>query len=372
LNGPRHHQSFLRAILDSPNDDLPRLVYADFLEESGEADRAEFIRIQCELATVGFSRERRNALESRERELLTKYVEVWKLPIRGHQTFRRGFVDTLWTSANFLLAGDPERISDSTVRTLRITNADQRIDDLAEYRGFANIEHLDLTNNNLSGDYRLRAILGNPHLGKLKGLNLHNNRIWADDVLRLAQSPVARHLTHLDLSGNGIGNDGLRHLLAEPGYANLEELIVRSDGLPEYECITADGLGAYFPGEHLSKLRHFDIAGHRIGETGFAFVCQSAMRCPIQTLSVASNHLGGDGSGFIKAIFEPIGEVPLRAINYGGNELVARDARHLLRWPHLEHMFEFRLTGCEMWDDTREMLLASPHAAKFQLDGETP
>lgn len=38
---------FLRAIVNSPDDDLPRLVYADFLEEKGEADHAVFIRQQC-------------------------------------------------------------------------------------------------------------------------------------------------------------------------------------------------------------------------------------------------------------------------------------------------------------------------------------
>jgi uncharacterized protein (TIGR02996 family) len=40
----------LRAILDDPDDDAPRLVYADWLEEHGEAERAEFIRVQVERA----------------------------------------------------------------------------------------------------------------------------------------------------------------------------------------------------------------------------------------------------------------------------------------------------------------------------------
>jgi uncharacterized protein (TIGR02996 family) len=40
----------LAAVLDSPSDDAPRLVYADWLDEHGQADRAEFIRLQCEMA----------------------------------------------------------------------------------------------------------------------------------------------------------------------------------------------------------------------------------------------------------------------------------------------------------------------------------
>jgi uncharacterized protein (TIGR02996 family) len=46
-------QALLQAIIESPADDLPRLVYADWLEEHGEADRAELIRVQIKLA--GFS-----------------------------------------------------------------------------------------------------------------------------------------------------------------------------------------------------------------------------------------------------------------------------------------------------------------------------
>lgn len=42
--------SFLRTICDHPDDDLPRLVYCDWLDENGQSERAEFIRIQIELS----------------------------------------------------------------------------------------------------------------------------------------------------------------------------------------------------------------------------------------------------------------------------------------------------------------------------------
>lgn len=45
--------SLLSAIWDQPYGDTPRLVYADWLQETGEpanVGRAEFIRVQCELA----------------------------------------------------------------------------------------------------------------------------------------------------------------------------------------------------------------------------------------------------------------------------------------------------------------------------------
>jgi uncharacterized protein (TIGR02996 family) len=46
-------RGFLRAIIAAPDDDLPRLVFADWLDERGHHARAEFIRVQCELAGTG-------------------------------------------------------------------------------------------------------------------------------------------------------------------------------------------------------------------------------------------------------------------------------------------------------------------------------
>lgn len=46
----RDRQALLRAIRDSPDDDLPRLAFADLLEENGGDEHAEFIRHQIELA----------------------------------------------------------------------------------------------------------------------------------------------------------------------------------------------------------------------------------------------------------------------------------------------------------------------------------
>jgi len=43
------HAAFLADIFASPADDTVRLIYADFLEEHGEPERAEFIRVQIAL-----------------------------------------------------------------------------------------------------------------------------------------------------------------------------------------------------------------------------------------------------------------------------------------------------------------------------------
>ncbi len=42
-------EAFIEAIAADPAEDTPRLAFADWLQENGEEDRAEFVRIACEL-----------------------------------------------------------------------------------------------------------------------------------------------------------------------------------------------------------------------------------------------------------------------------------------------------------------------------------
>lgn len=50
------HAAFLRTIIENPADDGPRRVYADWLEEQGNGGRADFIRTQIQLASMGGDR----------------------------------------------------------------------------------------------------------------------------------------------------------------------------------------------------------------------------------------------------------------------------------------------------------------------------
>jgi uncharacterized protein (TIGR02996 family) len=54
------HPGLLRAILERPDDDNVRMVYADWLDDHGEAERAEFIRLQITLAGLDESAPRCN------------------------------------------------------------------------------------------------------------------------------------------------------------------------------------------------------------------------------------------------------------------------------------------------------------------------
>lgn len=71
-------RAFLAEICNDPSNDVPRLTYADWLDEHGESERAEFVRVQCELAknlngsTAIHSASEWHRLRRRERELFLK------------------------------------------------------------------------------------------------------------------------------------------------------------------------------------------------------------------------------------------------------------------------------------------------------------
>src|SRR5262245_65825725 len=73
------HDDFLRAILAEPDEDAPRLVYADWLDEHGDP-RGEFIRLQIERARLDEDDPRQAGLKQREGELFARYGMEWVAP----------------------------------------------------------------------------------------------------------------------------------------------------------------------------------------------------------------------------------------------------------------------------------------------------
>src|SRR4051794_31473628 len=102
-----HEDGFLQTNIDNPDDDTPRLVYADWLDEHGDPARAEFIRVQCELAKLPDHDPRVRALEDREHELLGANEGEWFPDATGlHEwEWSRGFVDDVTADHQQLTSG---------------------------------------------------------------------------------------------------------------------------------------------------------------------------------------------------------------------------------------------------------------------------
>ncbi len=84
--------AFLRAARETPDDDAPRLVLADWLEEHGDehdSARAALVRLQCERARLDADDPRGADLLREEAKLWNKHTNAWFGPMRDFCFGRR-------------------------------------------------------------------------------------------------------------------------------------------------------------------------------------------------------------------------------------------------------------------------------------------
>jgi uncharacterized protein (TIGR02996 family) len=173
-------REFLRAIREKPDDDTVRLAFADWLEEGGDPDRAELIRVQCELEPVRFEidRPRVEELVRREEELFHAHEEEWETRGRfrwgeGYGPYlRRGVPEVACVSLDFLLKeGEEFFAAYPTLRELAVFGVYYRCDQLARLGLLARLDVLEIADWVSIPD--AEALLRLPRVGA--GLTL---RVW--------------------------------------------------------------------------------------------------------------------------------------------------------------------------------------------------
>src|SRR5262249_36565663 len=114
----------------APDDDAPRLVFADWCDEHGDPERAEFIRLQFEAerheewtpARLDID-ERADALLERNRDRWLRDVPGWALDPEwppGARSFRRGFLNQVSVTAENFLTSSAELFAAAPVREARV------------------------------------------------------------------------------------------------------------------------------------------------------------------------------------------------------------------------------------------------------------
>ena len=168
---------FLKALLTDPEDDTLRLAMADWLDENGDATRAEFIRTQIELARGVANRARRIELEARQSKLLFAHDAEWVAPLAevlrckpgewGGWVFRRGFVEYFRLKARTVLTHGFRLVQLTPVRELYL-EADTGV--LAELwsqpwvRSLTHVYEIRVT------EAVAEAMISSPHLSNLRYL----------------------------------------------------------------------------------------------------------------------------------------------------------------------------------------------------------
>lgn len=272
-----HEEAFLSAIREAPSDDAPRLIYADWLEEHGRTDRAEFIRVQCQIARASEAESERNLLLTRAESLLRTHWDEWVGPLRaivgprrdrygerwldeeyhpeGLRRFHRGFVDTLALDAENFLRNVKHLKCLVPLRELRLWGAGRCAERLAQEPELAGLSALSFT------DYYdapvtardAAALAKSPYLHNLSALYLGRNSLGDEGVEAIVSAPWLIHLTVLDLSDNGLSDRSVRALAESPYAVNLRKLFLRHNDFRGVGELVRLGL-------HLRFLTHLDHA----------------------------------------------------------------------------------------------------------------
>jgi uncharacterized protein (TIGR02996 family) len=278
------HDSFLAAIVASPDDDLPRLVYADFLDEMcqpGAAARAEFIRVQCELERLPPGDDRRTGLVRRERRLRRKHAGGWVTDLQTAQVlatydpvdskrplwqFRRGFLHAVTVVAQrFAEVAEPLFRLAPSVRAVRLTQGSGAVAGILGTPLLARVAELDLTRMCTCGRCpilaELRTLFASPLVSNLTRLTIAQDRVDPETVAALVASPHLNGLQALDLGENALGLAGVRALAAAHGFARLRELNLSENGITPY------GGRVLAAAPWLKGLRVLDLSRNRLTDT---------------------------------------------------------------------------------------------------------
>jgi uncharacterized protein (TIGR02996 family) len=238
--------ALLKAVCRAPADDLPRLVYADWLEEHGREERAEFIRLQIEVerdtAWSGrWERDKRIAELQRDhaarwlRELPKWALTQYDIAAGFRPAFRRGFVSELDIIAAPFLSYGPQLLDRTPVERLRLQEirnvttellccvwlrevpqvdlsweflGDVGVVGLAGAEWLIGVRELDLSANNV-GDLGCRALARSRYATGLRVLGLRCNNITLGGVRFLAESLSLTGVERFELAGNPCFPDDL-------------------------------------------------------------------------------------------------------------------------------------------------------------------
>jgi uncharacterized protein (TIGR02996 family) len=254
-------RALLAAVLSDPDDDLPRLAYADWLDEHGDDDRAEFIRGQIELARTPAADDRHAQLLARCRQLEERCRADWVAgcpPGVVVGDFERGFPRRVGPplrapaqrvlsredfaamaralelfpvhvfSARLLGAASPG-VAGFPQQSVYPPRGDSPLERLARWGRLARFTALDLGTGRLTtghGDFQpgLAALAGSAHAANLTALNLSGLLLSEEAVEAVAESPHLTRLRSLDVRYNVPLQDRPAVFVETPLADQLEEI----------------------------------------------------------------------------------------------------------------------------------------------------
>ena len=334
----QEEQAFLKSIYDALDDDTPRLVFADWLDERGSDDdraRAALIRAQCRAEYLEPGSKERKRLESEAKVLIKAHSERWLKDLRAAKLgasgfeFRRGFLDGLALSpTKFVQRGtDLFRLA-PTVRAVRFPNAANEVTELAGSPFLARLAAVDLTLMCTCGfcdiDEELRDLFKSKHVKNLRQLNVSRDRVDVDVIQALAQSASLANLTALNLSENPLGPKGLAALAKSKHLGKLATLVLSYAATSRTES-DLEGFRAFTSAKHFTSLTRLELRGNAINAPGVAALVAAPFFKQLAHLDLTQNRIGEQGA---KALADAENE-QLKVLDLRENQLGPRATKWL-------------------------------------------
>jgi len=295
--------AFLAAILATPDDDTPRLVFADWLDERGTDDdraRAALIRAQCRAEVLPEGGTARKKLAREANALIRAHGKRWAAPLTAlqlgvdHYEFPRGFLDSVRMSAT-TFARNAKKLFDAvpTLRAAHFVHAANELQALTKCKYLSRLASVNVSDMCWCGNCPIHrdldALFKCEKLDALTTLIVHSDRMDAAGARKLAACAGLAKLKALDVSYNPLGEAGVTAMLKSKHLGNLTELylsscelgdaglkaLARAKGLPALRKLvltgnelTADGLGAFVASPLFAQLTHLDLWHNPIKHTG--------------------------------------------------------------------------------------------------------
>jgi uncharacterized protein (TIGR02996 family) len=198
-------EALFRAICEQPWENTPRLVYADWLDENGDPERAEFIRVQIEAERTQ-DRSARTELLARAGQLHQQSGGRWtrgsptRPGVRIGRDLRRGFYHEVEFEDAEMFGEHAERVFSWTpidsLCVRRLTTS--TLPDVLRSPYLGRLESLTLGDQ--FGDAGCDVIAETPHLSRLKELKILGGLVHNEGALALARSPHLAAVRSLRLS----------------------------------------------------------------------------------------------------------------------------------------------------------------------------
>jgi uncharacterized protein (TIGR02996 family) len=318
-------EALRRAIVENPDEDTHRLVFADWLDENRQPDRAAFIRAQIEAARAEPFSPQARAANDKADELLKKHRLAWTTSIRDKASeirFQRGFVTGVHTEASEFSRVAPPLFEAEPVQELTLSRSPdpdvwasvepvfemphlRRLRQLAlaprlellydEYGAISKSQHLDaltdlsLRDNPIDPAW-LQEVLDGDRLAALTGLDITDCTNLGPRLVTALEKASHRTFRRLDVTRVMFPSDHLRRMLACRCLQNVEELRVGCVARPsEPGPLFHLDLGWVMPWERLSVL---DLSGQHLGDEGVKAITRAKETTALRWLGLANNSLG--------------------------------------------------------------------------------